>query len=99
MCIKITRSPGKAQLPVGVKSAAWDGKTAQGWADLAGEADAIINLAGATLARWPWTEEYKQTIRTSRVNAGHAVVEAVRQAARKPSVVMQISGSGYYGNQ
>lgn len=95
----LTRSPGKAQLPVGVKSAAWDGKTVQGWGDLAGEADAVINLVGSTLARWPWTEAYKKTIRSSRVNAGRAVVEAVQMAARKPSVVFQISGSGYYADQ
>lgn len=95
----LTRSPGKAQLPVGVKAAAWDGKSAHGWGDLAGEADAIINLTGATLARWPWTEAYKKTIRSSRVNPGHAIVEAVRNAPRKPSVVIQIAGTGYYGNQ
>ncbi len=95
----LTRSPGKVQLPVGVKSAAWDGKTAQGWADLVSEADAIINLVGATLSRWPWTESYKKTIRSSRVNAGHAIVEAVRQAERKPSMVIQIAGTGYYGDQ
>ena len=95
----LTRSPGKAQLPVGVKAAAWDGKTAQGWADLVGKADAIINLTGATLARWPWTEAYKKTIRSSRVNAGRALMEAVRQSERKPSMVIQIAGTGYYGDQ
>jgi uncharacterized protein (TIGR01777 family) len=33
----------------------------------------------------------------SRINAGHAIVEAIQEAAIKPGVVIQSSAVGYYG--
>jgi uncharacterized protein (TIGR01777 family) len=101
--IVLSRSPDRASgLPSGVQAERWDGQTADGWADLADGADAIVNLAGASLAGESFfpsrlTEERKRLIRDSRVNAGRAVVEAVRQASDKSRVVIQSSGVGYYG--
>lgn len=77
----------------------WDGKTPQGWGPLAGEMDAIINLAGANIGDRPWTEERRQVLRASRVNAGKAIVAAIEQNACKPSVVIQISGVNYYSSR
>lgn len=103
--IVLSRSPGRAQgLPSTVQVHQWDGRTAQGWGHLAEGADAIVNLAGASISGdglFPsrWTEERKRLIRDSRLNAGKAVVEAVRQANRKPAVVVQASGIGVYGSR
>jgi hypothetical protein len=85
-----------------VRAGRWDGRTANGWAQLADGADAIVNLAAAQLAGGRllpsrWTAERKRIIRDSRVQAGQAVVEAVSQASQKPGVVIQSSGVGYYG--
>jgi NAD dependent epimerase/dehydratase family enzyme len=65
-------------------------------------AGAIVNLAGENPADRGflpsrWTPERRRAIRESRVNAGLAVVQAVEGAAHEPSVVVQASGSGYYG--
>lgn len=96
--IVLSRRPGEARrLPPNVRAVAWDARTANGWGKLADGALAIVNLAGATLARPPWTAGYKRLIRDSRVQAGQAVVEAVRQAQQKPSVLVQSSGINYYG--
>ncbi len=81
----------------GVKAAGWDGVSATGWQELADGAGAIVNLAGESLATWPWTAERKAQIRSSRMRAGQAVVEAVREARVKPGVVIQASGIGCYG--
>jgi len=78
----------------GVTVAEWDGKTAQGWADYAEGAFAIINLAGESIASGRWTAEKKKSILESRLNAGKAVVEAVRETKEKPKVVIQFSGIG-----
>jgi uncharacterized protein (TIGR01777 family) len=96
--ILLSRAPERAtSLPSGVRAERWDGRTATGWAPLADGADAVVNLAGEGIASSRWTEERKRRIRESRVNAGQAVVEAVKAAARKPGVVIQSSAVGYYG--
>ena len=93
----LTRSPERAVLPLGVTAVGWDGRTAQGWGGLVNEMDAIVNLAGYSLASWPWTEARKQTFWNSRVWAGQAVTEAVQAASKRPKVLVQSSGVNHYG--
>lgn len=98
--IVLTRNPGKKDaVPNGVKLVQWDAKTAEGWTELADGADAIVNLAGEGIADSRWTPEQKKRIRESRLNAGQAVVEAVRAANPKPKMVIQASGIDYYGSR
>jgi hypothetical protein len=86
-----------SSLPAGVRVEKWDGRTAQGWGQLADGADAIVNLAGENLSAGRWTAKRKRSILDSRTNPGAAVVQAVQQAAHKPGVVIQSSAVGYYG--
>jgi uncharacterized protein (TIGR01777 family) len=96
--IVISRQPYKpATLPAKITFAQWDSQTAEGWGHLIEEADAVVNLAGAGLADARWTEERKEIIKNSRVQAGQSVVEAIRAAEKKPKVVIQSSAVGYYG--
>ena len=83
-------------LPSGTRVEAWDARTASSWGSLADGADAIVNLAGESIGK-AWTATRKRRIRDSRLNAGRAVVDAVKLAKGKPSVVIQASGAGYYG--
>ena len=75
----------------------WDGRSAQGWGKLADGADAIVNLAGENLSAGRWTAKRKQAIIESRRNAGAAVLQAIQEAANKPSVLVQSSAVGFYG--
>lgn len=102
----LSRSPERlTNLPPGARAERWDGKSADGWGALADGADAIVNLAGENIGGTSlleilfarWTPERKRRILSSRIDAGRAVVQAVRQASRKPKVVVQPSGVGYYG--
>ncbi len=96
--VVLSRNPRQAyRLPPGSRVDAWDGQTARGWGVLADGAFGIVNLAGENLAGGRWTDARKERIRRSRLDAGRAVVEAVRAAERKPAVVVQASGIGYYG--
>ena len=45
-----------------------------------------------------WTNETRSVIKTSRVNAGRALVNAVQEANHKPNVFVQASALGYYGS-
>jgi hypothetical protein len=83
-----------------VRAARWDGHSAAGWEALLEAGSAVINLAGEGIAGGRWSVERKRRIRASRMDAGRAVVDAVRLAAeegRTPAVVVQASGIGYYG--
>ena len=101
--IALTRRSGDVPgLDSGVKVVRWDGRTAEGWGHLANEADAIVNLAGESIAGTGiiparWSPQRKLRIVESRTNAGQAIVQAVQAASRKPSVVVQASAVGYYG--
>lgn len=94
----LSRGPERVTgLPGGVHVERWDGRTTEGWASKVDSTDAIINLAGENISTGRWTGKRKRAILESRLNAGRAVVEAVKLSACKPSVVIQASGVGYYG--
>jgi uncharacterized protein (TIGR01777 family) len=103
--IILSRTPNRVlDLPAGARAVNWDGRSADGWGQLADGADAIVNLAGANLAGEGfvparWTEQRKRLIRDSRVHSGQAVVQAIEQAGVKPRVLIQASGIDYYGVQ
>lgn len=87
-----------------VRIVQWDGASAEGWGEQLDGADAIINLAGANIAGdgllpTRWSAERKDLITRSRVAAGHAVVQAITAATRKPRVLLQASGIDYYAAQ
>jgi hypothetical protein len=100
--IVLSRNPARVTgLPPGARAERWDGKSAEGWVNLAESAEAIVNLAGENIAGRPgidrWTPTRKQLILNSRLEAGQAVVAAVKAAKKKPGVVIQSSAVGYYG--
>ncbi len=96
--IILSRRPERIiDLPAGVRAERWDGRTAEGWYSLADGADAIVNLAGENISSGRWTDERKHTILQSRLNAGQAMIQAVKAVTRRPRAVIQASGIGYYG--
>ncbi len=93
----LSRSPEKVSLPPGAQAIRWDGRTTNGWGGLVNEMDAVVNLTGWSLAHWPWTEKNKQRFLDSRIQPGLAVAQAIRQASKRPKVLIQVSAIGYYG--
>jgi len=61
--------------------------------------DAVVNLAGATTGRIPWTKRYMQEIIDSRLNSTRTLVDAINAAKRKPKVLVSGSASGIYGDR
>jgi uncharacterized protein (TIGR01777 family) len=60
--------------------------------------DAVVNLAGATTGKIPWTKKYKEEIVSSRIETTKRIVDAINGAKSKPSVLVSGSASGYYGD-
>ena len=75
----------------------WDGKDASMLAPALENMDAVINLAGVSLASGRWTPGKKKKFFESRVNTGEAVTEAFRISGNWPQVLIQASASGIYG--
>jgi hypothetical protein len=62
-------------------------------------ADAVVNLAGASVAGRRWSPAYKKEILDSRVLTTRALVDAMGTAQRKPRVLVNASAVGYYGGR
>lgn len=67
--------------------------------DALGQVDVVINLAGASLAKMPWTKKRKRDILESRIAATNEIVDAIAHASVKPSVLINASAVGIYGDQ
>jgi hypothetical protein len=61
------------------------------WESQVREADAVVNLAGESIAGGRWTESRKATLTSSRLDPLRALVNA------KPRVLVEASAVGYYG--
>lgn len=61
------------------------------------ESDAVINLAGEPVAAGRWTTDRKAAMRNSRVGTTTALVAALSQLRRRPTVLVSASAIGYYG--
>lgn len=96
----LTRNPIAAKSLAGrsVGIETWDGQTAGPWVRYVDGADAVINLAGGSIGAMRWTNARKALILDSRVNATKAIVAAIRRARKKPTVLVNASAVGYYGN-
>jgi uncharacterized protein (TIGR01777 family) len=93
----ITRSPEKyeGESAKNLRFISWDDDLAAEMGDL----DAVINLAGENLFGQRWTDEVKQRIMDSRVQTTKKLVDAIREANKKPEVFVSASASGIYGNR
>ncbi len=73
--------------------------TSGAWAAALDGADAVVNLAGESIAARRWSERQKQEIRESRLRATASLTAAIRQVARAPKVLVSGSAVGYYGDR
>jgi len=62
------------------------------------ESDTIINLAGAPIAA-RWNEEYKKILYSSRIETTKALVNAMKESPKKPTLFISTSAVGRYDNK
>ena len=61
--------------------------------------DAVVNLAGASIADRRWTADRKAVLRSSRIDTTRALVEALAKMNVRPSVLVSASAIGIYGDR
>ena len=64
-----------------------------------GGADAVVNLAGASVAAGRWTAKRKSLLRSSRIDTTRGVVAAIAKMKNPPAVLISASAIGYYGDR
>ena len=97
--LRLTRS-GSAQQPGLLKEEIrWEPPT--GSLDLAAMegSDALVHLAGASIAQGRWTPARKETLRSSRVDTTRHLVGGIAKLQRKPRIFVCASAIGYYGDR
>ena len=62
-------------------------------------ADAVVHLAGESIASGRWTAARKREIRESRVDGTRVLAEALARLERPPKVLVSASAVGIYGNR
>jgi len=62
-------------------------------------ADAVVNLAGASIAGGRWSTHRKELLRASRIDTTRALVNALAKMNARPSVLASASAIGYYGDR
>jgi len=95
-----SRDPWAAQrrVPALQQVFQWDSAVAPPPKETFEEVDAVINLAGATIAG-RWTTAKKRAIRESRVLGTRHLVAGIERCAKRPKVLISTSAVGYYGDQ
>lgn len=61
--------------------------------------DAVVHLAGESIASGRWNEEKKRKIRESRVKGTRLLADALANVARPPRTLISASAIGYYGSR
>lgn len=97
--IVISRS-GKG--PAGCRTVQGDPSIAGDWLREIEACDAVIHLAGESIAGGRWTRKFKQRILDSRILSTSLIARTMaqrpRQADQTPRILVSTSAIGYYGN-
>lgn len=98
--VVLTRKDRADTSGTGVTYTAWnpeDASAAGDWSRVLDGADAVVNLAGASIGDRRWTPAYKKELIDSRIQATRALGRAMAAADRPPAVMISASGKDYYG--
>lgn len=90
-----SRVHSRRELPV--QAVEWNARDSGPWEQVLEGVDAVINLAGASIADTRWTDVRKQLITDSRILTTRLLVRALSRWSSKPTTFISASGIGYYG--
>ncbi len=100
--VVLSRNPERARAAIGhlaSRIVRWDPQAGPPPAEAFEGVDAVLHLAGESVAEGRWTAAQKARIRDSRVVGTRHLVQGIAAAARKPAVLVSASAVGYYGDR
>jgi hypothetical protein len=99
--VRLVRPETSQSRPAGGsgQTLAWDPVAGAFDAASAEGADALVHLAGASIAGGRWNASRKKLLRTSRIAATRHLIGALAQLQRPPRVIVAASAIGYYGSR
>jgi uncharacterized protein len=77
----------------------WDTENKKLEVDKLEGVDAIVHMAGESIASSRWSEAQKAKIRNSRIEGTKQLADAISKLAKPPKVVVSGSAIGFYGNR
>lgn len=84
---------------VGDDAIFWNPDTGEIDAARLAEADAVVHLAGTSIAGGRWTDERKHRILVSRTQGTDLIARTMAAMAKGPRVLVSSSAVGFYGNR
>jgi hypothetical protein len=97
--VVLTRNPAKVKIfHPHLIIELWDAQSLGPWSEHFESADAVINLTGESIAGKHWSRKRKELILQSRVLSSKVLVKAIERSEKKPTVLINMSGVGYYGS-
>jgi len=84
---------------VGARVARWDPESGALDSSALAGVDAVVHLAGESVAGGRWTEAKKRRIRSSRVDGTRSLAASLARLERPPRVLVSASAVGYYGDR
>ena len=92
----LSRRPEDAQRVLGVDAVGWRPEAEPAPVEALAGRDGVVHLAGESIAQ-RWTQQRKESIRSSRMLGTAQLVEALRHSEPRPRVLVCASAVGYYG--
>ncbi|CUR59887.1 NAD-dependent epimerase/dehydratase [metagenome] len=83
--------------PASAHESQWDPRTGEIDAEVVGRADAVVNLAGASIAGNPHSGRWAKEVRESRVSTTGLLARTIAAAERPPAFIAG-NGIGWYGD-
>jgi hypothetical protein len=94
---RLVRPGSKSQPRTG--DVRWDTASGEIDAGAAEGADAVVNLAGASIGEGRWTAARKELLRASRIDSTRHLVGVLGRLQKPPRVFVSASAVGYFGDR
>lgn len=88
----ITRNPASSDFPFPAEIYSWKD-------ELPKEIDAVIHLAGESIAGKRWSAKRKKEILESRTGSTEDLIQKLKKTGSRPKIVIAASAIGFYGNR